>query len=90
MEHLCALQVLLCALVSRPTCTRAQLRGTVGTYQLIPPGFCSVCPIGIMQKLGCYKEVGTGRVFACMPLTVCPKLCRYRLVSIYCMYKLHT
>jgi len=31
-EHLCALQVLFCALVSRPVCvrTRAQLRGNIG------------------------------------------------------------
>jgi len=32
-EHLCALHVFLCALVSRPvwTLTRAQLRGNIGT-----------------------------------------------------------
>jgi len=31
-EHLCALQVFLCALVSRPVCmhTHAQLRGNIG------------------------------------------------------------
>jgi len=28
-ENLCALQVLLCALISRPVCTRAQLEGTL-------------------------------------------------------------
>jgi len=28
-EHLCALQGFLCALISRPLCTHAQLRGNI-------------------------------------------------------------
>jgi len=29
-ENLCELQVFLCALISRPVCARAQLRGNIG------------------------------------------------------------
>ena len=34
-EHLCALQVFLCALVSRPVCTRTQLRANIAMSSVV-------------------------------------------------------
>jgi len=51
-EHLCALKVFLCALVSRPVCTRthAQLRGNIGHNYHCFLQVITVCPLGNIER----------------------------------------